>query len=430
MLTSPRVMIASAFGRGHWMAVALHRLGFNVQLVDVTARLGHFRPEDQEGPFGHFASPRWDGIETEALESLGALTEQEQGFSLWLKSGPWDLRGPTAHYRGEALQQKEQVMQFVRYCAGTSAERKTWLQKIQNLDFDQRWLASLACDLLSHESGWPNEAFLKAPPEALFERFFYRRPETFSVESSLRWCAAQGVIVTENADIPDVALENRRVQGIEVKAAKSGFVRCHQLVWLLNSQETAHLSPRAFLKLYKGQSLDPEWCWLRYELQFEDSKELELLPKNFLFLEDFSIPWSHDNFAVFREGINKGCFHVWLRLPYSQRFHREYLVERIQPLIENIYERCPRLQAKVVGLPAEAASTSKELGAPLFPVYRAADLANPPGLSFLNLWYSHSERWSSYSPTAIFTSQAAMIAEMQQWWGRMSEEQKQKELHL
>ena len=115
-------------------------------------------------------------------------------------------------------------------------------------------------------------------------------------------------------------------------------------------------------------------------------------------------------------------------MPFSQRFHQDYLTDRIKPLLENLKKRCVRLQVLNIELPIEASSNSKILGAPLFPLYRAQDLAHPPGISVKNLWFNHSERWPSYSWGPIFSTQAQITSQLQKWWGELTAEQKQKEL--
>lgn len=430
MVNSPRVMIVSAFGRGHWLSVELQRMGFNVQLVDVTPHLGKTKPEDQDGPFGFFSSPRWHGLESESLNSLGETTEVSQGLTLWLKSGPWELRGPTSRYRAEVLGQQERVWHFIEHHNDLDTDRRAWSEKLQDLDFERRWLASFASDLMSNKSQWPNEAFQKSIPSGIFDKYCSRNPENRNLEASLKWCAEQGVVVVENGEIPDVAIEHRRIQGVEINADKSGFARCHQLIWLLTSMETAHFSPRAFLKLYEGKKIEPEWLWIRYRVEFEDSRELQELPQEFALIEDLNVPWAHDNFAMFRKAKQPRTYQVWLRLPYSQRFHREYLEARIQPVLNYLQQRCVRLKATILDLPPEAAGSLEELGAPLFPVFRESDLAQPPGISIKNLWFSHPERWPCYSWGPIYSAQTKIIHQLRQWWGELSEEQKQKELQL
>lgn len=430
MLTSPRIIIASAYGRGHWLSVELRRQGFNVQLLDATKHLGDLKPEDMDGPFGVFASPRWHGIENEALNSLGDLEEAPNGFSLWLKSGPWELRGSTSRYRGDTLKQQERVFHFVEHQNELTADRKVWIQKLSNLDFEQRWFGSLASDLLANQSQWPNEAFSKSVPVGLTDRFFARRPETFNINRSLKWCEDNGVVVVPEAQIPDVAIEHRRIQGLEISSVKSGFARCHHLVWMLTSSETARVSPRAFLKLFEGKKTEPEWVWMRYELEFENVREVLQLPKEFLLSEDIHIPWAHDNYVLFRQGLNPLRYDAWLRLPHSQRFHREYIGERIIPVLQHLQSRCSRLKTKVLQFPREAEGLFENAGAPLFAQYRTADLQHPAGISLGNLWWSHPERWASYAWPHIFASQTNIISGLRRWWGEMSDEQKQKELQL
>ncbi len=436
MLNSPRVIVASAFGRGHWLSVMLHRLGFNVQLVDVTNRLGSYRNVDQDGPFGFFDSKEWKNSEFEALNSLGACREQNHGYSLWLKNGPWEFRGETSDHRARALRQAESALQFTqKWGPSGSADRKSVLdksinEKLQDLEFGERWIASLASDLMSNESGSANRAFLRTQPCSLFEKYWTRLPEERNLKQSLEWCREQGVTVVEEAHIPDLSIENHLIQGLEVNAEKSGFVRCHQLIWLLSSHETSFFSPRAFLKLYKGKTLEPEWAWLRYQLDFELSRDLNQLPQDFLWIDDIMLPWSHDNFVIFRRSILQNSYHVWMRLPYSQRFHREYLEQRIQPLIEELKLRNPRLKVKNIKLPEEATSHFKDLGASLFPLYRTQDLEHPTGINLKNLWFSQPEYWPSYSWDSILRSQNKIVHDLRRWWGDLSVEQREKELQL
>ena len=430
MTTSPQILIASVYGRGHWLAVELVRRGFLVKLLDATSFLGKAKTEDQEGPFGFFGSTAWQGKEFEFLQSFGPATEVDSGFSLWLKSGPWEMRTPHSLYRGQALNQKDRVIHFVKHLSEYSVDRKQWIEKLKEWPFDRRWLASLACDLMSNQSHMPFSAIEEKAPTPLFESYYVRYPEIFSLSDSLKWCAQEGVEIVEKAQIPDLAIESRKIQGLEITADKSGFSRCHHLIWMLNSRETAFFSPRVFLKLYKGISLNPEWCWLRYQINFIDSREVQNLPLQFLFLTDLHIPWAHENYVLFRRSILPGQYHVWMKLPYSQRFQSEYLQERIQPLIQQLEQRCPRLKVKEAFIPQEAQMNSQELGPCLFPVFQKKDLIHPPGVTLKNLWYSHSENWPSYSWPSIISHQSKLITKIQDWWASMNSEQKQKELDL
>lgn len=430
MLDAPRILVASAFGRGHWLSARLSQMGFQVQLIDVTEKLGSSTREDQEGPFGFFALREWERGEAEALNALGPTQEVSGGFTLWLKSGPWELRSSSSIHRARVLKQYDRAWPMVHQFGDVVEDRKLWIDKLQPLHFEERWIASLAADILSNQSQWSHEAYLKSVPTSLFERYFSRTPEQRNHSASLKWCADRGVMVIENAEIPDLAIEHRKVLGLEVRTNQSHFVRCHHLIWMLTSMETAHLSPRAFLKIYKGQQMEPEWCWLRYKLDFETSMDISSLPEEFLLIEDLHLPWAHDNYVLFRQSLHENSYHVWMKLPYSQRFHRDYLQDRIQPLMENLQKRNSRLKISKMHLPSEATSHLKELGAPLFPVYRAEDLARPLGVDLKNLKLSHPESWPSYSWGTIFSSQQKITSELRQWWSELNQEQKQRELRL
>lgn len=430
MLTSPRIMMVSAYGRGNWLAVELKRLGFNVQLVDVTEALGATTAADQEGPFPYFPAPDWIGVEKEALESFGALKENPLGMTLLLKNGPWELAGPTGTYRGEALHQIPDAMEFVKGHFGLDVSRRAIIDRLKVKSFERRWIASLASDWMANQGQSPNEAFKESPPVGLFERCWMRSPEARSNKKSLEWCQKNGVVVVEKASIPDVSVNGRQVEGLEIKAEKSGFARFHHLVWMLSSMETKLLSESVFQKIFKGEALYPVWFWARYELEFQPSPEYSLLPNEFLMIDNIDLPWSHENFVTFRRSSEARVYHVWMRLPFSQRFQREYLTDRIKPVIGALAQHTPRLMAQLRQLPLESEAHEQSLGAPLYPVFKSTEKAIKGAGGFKNLWMSQPESWPTYDWSHIFSSQRQIVAGLRQWWGALSEEDKQKELEL
>ena len=107
------VVLISAFNRCNWLAAEMKTLGVNVHLVDLTDSLGRWAPEDWEGPLGYFQTD-------ELLQSQKACLDEEdysevvdEGFSLWLKSGPFDLRGSHSPYLLERFGISKDIQEYI-----------------------------------------------------------------------------------------------------------------------------------------------------------------------------------------------------------------------------------------------------------------------------------------------------------------------------
>src|SRR4051794_13320435 len=95
------VAIVSAFGRGNWLAAELADLGLKVSLVDVSEALGRWTPEDWEGPFGLLKAEFLKTSQLERLNEEDYFDSVDEGFVVWLKDGPLDLKGPLTAYQME-----------------------------------------------------------------------------------------------------------------------------------------------------------------------------------------------------------------------------------------------------------------------------------------------------------------------------------------
>ena len=69
-LSRKDVVIASAYGRGHWLASHLSEQGWRVSLLDFTKALGPYTPEDYEGPFGLLETDLVSGSSDATIETL------------------------------------------------------------------------------------------------------------------------------------------------------------------------------------------------------------------------------------------------------------------------------------------------------------------------------------------------------------------------
>src|SRR5262245_55773334 len=111
-MTQTPVLIVSAFGRGHALAIDLASQDIPVSLLDVSAHLGHVSAEDDEGPFGFFAHGL-EHIESQRLLEDHPPLLQVQGFSWMLPQGPFESKGPLTQFRREKLEISGEIWNFL-----------------------------------------------------------------------------------------------------------------------------------------------------------------------------------------------------------------------------------------------------------------------------------------------------------------------------
>ncbi len=432
-----RVLIVSAYGREHWLAVQLVRLGFDVQLIEVTHKLGKWTPSHYEGPFGIFISPVWTASYIDRLFQERITHEAPNGFSIWLKDGPIELRSPVTTYRLEQLNQKEKILKYVHNHDGYSdSQKKDTANRLENLSFNEKWFAKLAHYLMANKTIptiVENENYLNRELICpLLDAFFLRRPQESALESSLQWCESQGVVVVRNGEVPDLAIHGSEVEGFEVQSAKSGFVRAHQFIWGLSSLETQYAFPKVFHKIFKDTAV-PDYSWQKFKVKLADTPEQKVLPISFLMIENLEFPWVHENFAIVNKNLtdqNSDEFDVWILIPFSQRFQTKYLENTIQKFLNQLFERAPRLKPKLISLPIEAASTSQDLGGIPFPVYDENVLSKTLTKNFSNLHFDNPETWPLLSWHGSYFGQSQIIDHISKWWSNLTPLRKEKELEL
>ena len=133
------IAIISAFGRGHWLAAELAKMGISVSLLDVTSQLGRWSTEDGEGPFGFFKSSELRDSQWERMLADDPPQLVPSGFALWLPDGPMELKGSTVIHRLEVLGVPKEVQKYV---SDVSASRCP--TNVKQLSFEENWLAQFA----------------------------------------------------------------------------------------------------------------------------------------------------------------------------------------------------------------------------------------------------------------------------------------------
>ncbi len=416
MELTTQVGIVSVFGRGHWQAAALAQAKIPVTLIEVSSQMGDWSPEDCEGPFGFF---EFQDLQWQRLQADEEIQTVAGGCTLWLKSGPVEMRGPTTAYRLQQLQVPDSVSQYIQNPLGSKA-----IDILKGLSFRETWLAhwahgfSSAVDTLSVEAG--REMFKRN----LFLPFHVRQSTSQGLEKSLRWCESLGVKVIREAGIVDLGFNEKKSLGsLEIQRDKTGLFRAEQFVFCLTAEESAMLGVKVQTSLFGSQVKEPEWAWVRYEFEFQGEEEgarasRDQISAHCVVIEDPMLPWSHENMMIMQRRKAADQFDIWIKIPNSQRFHSQYLQERAEKMKAFLEERMPDNRAVLLKLPREAGSTFQKLGPTRNPVFSRALRQWRKNFQEGNVSFDSPEFWKSLSWEGQYEHQQKIFQNLKAWWDR------------
>lgn len=406
------VAVVSAFGRGHWMAAELSKLGIPTTLLDISKQLGNWAPEDWEGPFGLFKSDSLTATQIERLLEDDSNLLNMNGLTCWTRNGILEFKGPLTNYQIQQMGFSDKLTQDL--VKGTNQST--------GLSFRHSWLLDFASFYanVEHRAN-PSYRFLshRAP---LFSPFFVRHATRIGHQQSLRWCRDQGVVVPEQLEIIDVSMsDSKNFSAFEIKTDRPGVMKASMVIWGLTSEETAFLNPRLLQKLFLSQSQKADWMWIRYRMSMSQSHNRDALPVHFVCMEDPYLPWTHENTFVVQRTAIAEQFDVWVKIPTQHRFNSQYLVDLKAKLQGILTSRSPGLEIKSWELPQEYSYTYSELGPPRIPVWSMESVYRTPYKGFKNILFDGPETWSSYLWTDRFEKQARTISTVKNWWQKKQE---------
>ncbi len=449
------IVIVSIFGRGNYLAAKLAKAGIPVTLLDASHHMGTWYPEDIEGPFGFFDVQE---VQLERLKVDEDVLTLPQGFSIWLKSGPLELRGAVTQHRLHKLGISPLAYKALENVQLTKEE----LQEFKKLKFEQKWIVNLAAYFSNSVEERPAETLknlsLNSVQKANLLRnftheFHYRKVTPLGSAKSLSWCESMGVRVIRDVEIKDLVFEdNRKLITIEVRTDRPGILQAEQVIFCLTAEETEKISLKVKKFLFGDKNSQPDWVWLRYrgaiaqaenlqENQTEKSQSqnlsqfLRALPDHFLMIEDEFIHWSHGNFVIAQRAFDgdrklESQFDLWVKVPQHLRFNTHYLEIIWKEIQTNMEARLPRLSLDLVELPLEAKNTFDQLGPARFPVYSASLNQIRRAERAANLHFDSPEFWDDLSWEGIFKHQDQIFSKIEVWWKHREEMRLKREAKL
>ncbi len=390
------VVLVSAFRNCYWLASELRRQKLNVLVIDLSSKLGVWPAEDVEGPFGLFKTETLKGSLLEGLWAEDAFHEVENGFTLWLDSGPLEFKGPLTRYQIGMSGLDPKLFETLGRQTGIQAQRNF---RADSLNFETHWLVPFSCQLASttFSSARKSVGLPKALP--LAASFHVRWANRNTNEKAAQWLKSRGIAFSEKTDIIDLSFENRRkVTGVELKGEISGLVRCKALVWGLTSEESYFYNSVLGQEIFPLGPLESEWSWIRYRVKIKPNMQTRLWPLHFCSFQDKDSPWTHENMILWQKTSLDEFMEAWVRIPTVQRFNKNYLTLIGERILKNINERIMGLNAEIQNHPQESTYTYHQLGPSRFPVYRANSMGRRQKTNGVRNFFNQShERLALYS---------------------------------
>ncbi|PIS10104.1 MAG: hypothetical protein COT73_11125 [Bdellovibrio sp. CG10_big_fil_rev_8_21_14_0_10_47_8] len=420
-----QVGIISIFGRGHWLAAELARKGIPVALLEISQQMGNWAPEDWEGPFGFFKSESMLDSQYERMVHGDDPQMVPQGLTVWLKSGPVEMKGATTRHRFAQMGVDPEVEQYLL--------GKIKVESLKKMTFAQTWVAHLAHAYSSVVATLLPESFLEGKRLPLFSSFYFRHASRQGLEKSLKWCESLGVQVYRNVELKDVALEDRHsISNLEIKTDRQGLFQAEQFVWCLSSEESGLVSSKVQALLFPKGPVEPEWVWVRYRIRMKDQGPLAemtraQLPLHCVVIEDLMLPWTHENMMILIRTQTADQFDVWMKIPNSHRFHRQYLEERGRMMVQYLMARIPDNEVQVAEGPQESHYTFEQIGPSRHPVFSRTLKSELAPKAMKNVTMDSPEQWATLGWEGAFDHQNEILRELTSWWTRKEELRKKQE---
>lgn len=427
-LPSTPVLIASAFGRGHALAIELAQNEIPVTLIDVSNYLGEVASEDDEGPFGFFSQGLLITESQRLLEDHAPLL-QVNGFTWMLPDGPFELRSSLCQKQKESLDIPDQVWTWVTESAPTTAKD---LQYLLNGDFDETWLYHLSRSF--HSNFWaPNyraglvEGWLPFQGD-----FLIRSMARVGMQKSFEALERAGVKVRTGAHVVDASRgQSGHLRGLEVRFNDSDtgeMLEAEQFVWLMSGEETEKLAPALAEKLFPGGIVRPKGTWTRARLKLPNIPQRESLPLHSVWVKDRSLPWTHENLFVLIRTADPERFDIWFRIPEIYRFQKDYTLRHVELIRQHLEERLCSTGFQVIDLPVTVTKSAQQIGPSRHPLFDENDIAEMKLPNWKNFHWVGIEVCPGVGWNYMFMKSRETGERVKAWWKVREEERIKNEM--
>jgi hypothetical protein len=420
------IAIVSIFGRGLWLAAELAKKKIPVTVLEISAQMGKWKPEDAQGPFGAFAPD-----DQKLLEMLGPhhCLQAPYGFTIWSQSGPLEFRGPNVKHRLLTWQVPEIVIRYLQSeeILKSSELKTSDLKSLEAFPFQKNWLMHFAHALASNVATLSTEAAREGMKRNLFSAFSVQIASPESLEHRLKWCEQQGVQVIRDVELKDLSfIEKGQIAGLEIRTTKPGMFKAEQFVLCLTSEESGMINSQVQNALFPKGALEPDWVWVRFEVSIEGRAPLahltrSQLPAHFVVIQDLELPWSHENLMIWQKRNQPDSFDVWIKIPNAHRFQKQYLEDRGAEICQIMRQRLPENEFKVTTLPLEANQTFQDLGPTRHPVYSRALRMLRSRFEHANVFFHSPEFWSNLAWEGELEQEQKIKERLVLWWNHKEE---------
>lgn len=397
------VTVISAFGRGELLAGELKTRGFDVSLVDMTSALGERSLPDLEGPF---PVVRPNPLLPAHLEWLMShmFDEVPNGFSIWLKSGPLEFRGPMAmfyHSRDPSIAHFRE--HFAGWLLGGS-RRQEMVKRAGELKFDDSWLIQLSHSFASTEMHRSPECFMVGDPFPINQVIQTPIFTSQTLQKVHDDAVKLGVKCMKSEGIADVRLDGNRLAEMEIQLGRVEVLRSNYFVWCLSSEETASISRKIAKTMFPRGVVKAEWAWRRFTIHSAKNSLESVIPPYVVMIEDIHFPWAYDNLIILKRR-KPGLSDLWVRLPAEGSKKPDQLNKFTAKMADRLKDRFPKWSHEI--------EPPWDENPPLYPVFDPESLVGFSKGGLSNVLYEGAETLTRLDWAGRFQRQTESMLRLQ-----------------
>ncbi len=392
------VVLVSAFGRLEPLAIELSQRGMEVALLDVTKGFESLDFRDVSGPFPMVTPSPSLPAHTEWVTTQAAK-ELDRGLSVWLRSGPLELRGPLGTFYSDHFLPvgllKDYLAKRLQGPKGLSGFGRAF----RDLSFQENWLIHLSHGVTQVKMTMHCESAHLSPEPFPMNKSAHSIHITKESLNDLKGATINaGVDYVEEIPV-DMDLNGRLIDNFVIP---SGKIRAHFYVWGVPQEESFHFNSKLASRVFaKEKPKLSDWVWRRLVLK-TSSELFERMPECFLMIQNPDWSWTNENFVIFRNEI-QGEWDLWIRTPRS--------TEDVSMIAESIKGE---IESRI-GSDSFEISIPPSNGLFCFPVYEEVSLSSLPKPSHKNLIFEAQEGVGRLDWASRFESQPEVLSKLESW---------------